>query len=674
MEETNEIGKIITKVLNSEFINRYEYRDRDGCLDDYYAKEAILYCIIMRDSQIPEDFNITGKILCKKIAKKLNIDEELVDERQEDIINYIYNNLFKDGFCFHVTNSFLAENIRKEGLHGLKNTRMSSDISEIYEMMSKYEGPIYSLFTFSGPDLDDNRGFFYSDYVGSIYKYLYSPEWLKFFCKGVEANCFNDGKVDAFERRDYDRIKQGIQLLINQYNISEQDAKKLTSFIDKYWKMFEKSKPMLILIPRNSLGLDDYGFKDFYEDWVSDEIEDNELTFDKNNREIYFKIDTLLKCYKIHMSNRANLDCKSNISPADLSFVDLSQLLPEEIREKIQEAERTKKASEENIQNQFIQKTDEMQDIEVGQRIYLGGTGEMYLCHDSKQKEYLYKPGLVRRTQIPDKYKIASQVVASNLQKKIDPQSAISINYFMDGTIQEKIPINVEKTKQLIEFQDGTKELDLELMKGLMREYVIDYLLCNYDSHPKNFIVGTDGILRGVDKEQSFKYIEHEESEDPTFSYNFNARYGERPSIYSTIFERIAQGKMSPDVLDYMNEFVEKAMQISNEEYLDIIRPYCMCFSKLQDSDENADLKKYNYISNLILSRKENLEKTMQTMKTDLREKYNIARQHQKYTLNDLVGLTRGVDPEKRAEAFRVVEGLEQMHESEKGDIGESRK
>ena len=106
MEETNEIGKIITKVLNSEFINRYKYRDRDGRLDDYYAKKEILYCIIMRDSQIPEDFNITGKILCKKIAKKLNIDEELVDERQEDIINYIYNNLFKDGFCFHVTNSF----------------------------------------------------------------------------------------------------------------------------------------------------------------------------------------------------------------------------------------------------------------------------------------------------------------------------------------------------------------------------------------------------------------------------------------------------------------------------------------------------------------------------------------------------------------------------------------
>ena len=171
----------------------------------------------------------------------------------------------------------------------------------------------------------------------------------------------------------------------------------------------------------------------------------------------------------------------------------------------------------------------------------------------------------------------------------------------MNGTIQEKIPINVEKTKQLIEFQDGTKELDLELIKGLMREYVIDYLLCNYDSHPKNFIVGTDGILRGVDKEQSFKYIEHEESEDPTFSYNFNARYGERPSIYSTIFERIAQGKMSPDVLDYMNEFVEKAMQISNEEYLDIIRPYCMCFSKLQDSDENADLKKYNYEPHITL-------------------------------------------------------------------------
>ena len=222
-------------------------------------------------------------------------------------------------------------------------------------------------------------------------------------------------------------------------------------------------------------------------------------------------------------------------------------------------------------------------------------------------------------------------------------------------------------------FQDGMEELDLELIKGLMREYVTDYLLCNYDSHPKNFIVGTDGILRGVDKEQSFKYIGQEESGDPTFSYNFNAKYGERPSIYSTIFARIAQGKMSPDVLEYMNEYVEKAMQIPNEEYLEIIRPYCMCFSKRQDSDGIIDFDRYNYIRDLILSRKENLEKTMQTMKAELREKYNKAKPQQKYTLKDLVSLTRGVDPEKRVEAFGVVEELEQNHESKEGDIGEDK-
>ena len=341
MEETNEIDKIITKVLNSEFMN--SYKNKDGSLDDNYAKRAILYCIIMRDSQIPEDFNITGEILCKKIAEKLNINEELLDERQEDIINYIYNNLFKDGFCFHVTNSILAENIKKEGLHGLGNTSMSSDISEIFEMLKKYGEFKTSFFTFSKQDLEGKRGFFYSTYLSEINKYLYSPEWLKNFCRGVEDTCFEDGKVDAFERRDYNRIMQGIQVLINQYNISEQDAKKLTSFVDKYWKMFEKSKPTLILIPRNSLGLDDSGFKDFYEGWVSDEVEDSELTFDENNREIYFKIDTLLECYKIHMSGQIDSDCKSNISPTDLSFVDLSQLLPEKIREKYNTAKQHQK-------------------------------------------------------------------------------------------------------------------------------------------------------------------------------------------------------------------------------------------------------------------------------------------------------------------------------------------
>lgn len=655
MEETNEIGKIITKALNSEVLNRY--RSWDWSLTNDYAKIAILYCIIMRDSQIPENLNITGKNLCKKIAEKLDIDEESLDERQEEIFNYVYNNLVKNGFVFHVTNSVFAEKIKEEGLHGLVDTNMALDISEIMGIMEKYDDGrfIINAFTFSKNDINGKTGFYYASNLNEMTKYLYSPEWLKQFCKGIEMSCFKDGKIDAYERRDYNRIMQGIQLLANKYKISEQDVNRITSIINKYLKMLEKSKPVLILIPRNTLGLDDSRFKEFYEDMISDDIEDGEMIFDKNNRKIYFMIDTLLKCYNLpSLLGGHDKQCKNTIKPIDLSFADLSQLLPEEIREK-------------------LSKTDEMQDVEISQRIYLGGTGEMYLCHDANQKEYLYKPGLVRRTQIKDSYKIASQIVASELQKKIDPQSAISVKHFKDGTIQERIPINVEQTRKLMDFQDGMEELDLELIKGLMREYVTDYLLCNYDSHPKNFIVGTDGILRGVDKEQSFKYIGQEESGDPTFSYNFNAKYGERPSIYSTIFARIAQGKMSPDVLEYMNEYVEKAMQIPNEEYLEIIRPYCMCFSKRQDSDGIIDFDRYNYITDLILSRKENLEKTMQTMKAELREKYNKAKPQQKYTLKDLVSLTRGVDPEKRVEAFGVVEELEQNHESKEGDIGEDK-
>ena len=655
MEETKEIGKIITKGLNSEVLNRY--RSRDGSLTNDYAKIAILYCIIMRDSQIPENFNITGKNLCKKIAEKLGIDEESLDERQEEIFNYVYNNLIKNGFVFHVTNSVFAEKIKKEGLHGLVDTNMALDISEIMGIMEKYDDGrfIINAFTFSINDINGKTGFYYASNLNEMTKYLYSPEWLKQFCKCIEISCFKDGKVDAYERKDYNRIMQGIQLLANKYKFSEQDVNRITSIINKYLKMLEKSKPVLILIPRDTLGLDDSGLKEYYEDMLSDYIEDGEMIFDKNNRKIYFMIDTLLKCYNnSFLVGGHDKQCKSTIKPIDLSFADLSQLLPEEIREK-------------------LSKTDEVQDVEISQRIYLGGTGEMYLCHDANQKEYLYKPGLVRRTQIKDNYKVASQVVASELQKKIDSQSAISVKYFKDGTIQERIPINVEQTRKLIDFQDGMEKLDLELMKGLMREYVTDYLLCNYDSHPKNFIVGTDGILRGVDKEQSFKYIEQEKSGDPTFSYNFNAKYGERPSIYSTIFARIAQGKMSPDVLEYMNEYVEKAMQIPNEEYLEIIQPYCMCFSKHQDSEGSIDDEKYIYIRNLILSRKENLEKTMQTMKAELREKYNKAKLQQKYKLKDLVSLTRGVDPEKRAEAFGVVEELEQNHDSKEGDISEGK-
>lgn len=180
-------------------------------------------------------------------------------------------------------------------------------------------------------------GFFYNCYPSEIGRYFYSPEWLKIFCRGVENSAFEDGEHDAFERKDYERIAEGIQLFIDKYNISEQDANNLKDFLNKYWKMFETSKPTLVLFPRKSLNIDDTAFKDYFEEMYSYDLEDIDTEFDSSDKEIYYKIDKLLEYYRqFYMTIQSSQMSTHNIEPANLSFADLSQLMAEKDRFKLQ--------------------------------------------------------------------------------------------------------------------------------------------------------------------------------------------------------------------------------------------------------------------------------------------------------------------------------------------------
>ena len=80
--------------------------------------------------------------------------------------------------------------------------------------------------------------------------------------------------------------------------------------------------------------------------------------------------------------------------------------------------------------------------------------------------------------------------------------------------IQRKIKLDETKTKGISEYFFKDSKLDEQLIGQFMREYVVDFCLCNYDATFRNFIVDMNGNLRGIDKEQSFKYIRNESEED----------------------------------------------------------------------------------------------------------------------------------------------------------------
>ena len=238
------------------------------------------------------------------------------------------------------------------------------------------------------------------------------------------------------------------------------------------------------------------------------------------------------------------------------------------------------------------------------QRVKIGNTGEMYYINDLKSgKEYYFKPAVTKSGEKRD-YRAYIQEAAYSVQKVINPEVAIKCNVIningRFGAIQEKINVDIDATKKFINyFENGIGELSSDMIQQILNEYLVDYALCNYDAHASNFVIDENGDLRGIDKEQSFRYIYKESENDMMFSVNFNKKYGESETIYATLFKQIMDGKISSKYLELLNYRASRLAQIPDDEYRNIFKDYVYEKSKNQEEAEG--------LLNKIIQRKEGI-------------------------------------------------------------------
>ena len=242
-------------------------------------------------------------------------------------------------------------------------------------------------------------------------------------------------------------------------------------------------------------------------------------------------------------------------------------------------------------------------DLENVGRARLGGTGEMYLLKNNKGEEYLFKPAVSKFDDKEENFRADIQEAAYKVQKIVNPQAAIKCNIaIIDGkygAIQEKIMTRKDGF-DLLKWQREGGEIPKDILDGIMREYVVDYLLCNFDTHARNFIIGEDGIVRGVDKEQAFKYIKEKDSKKPSKDYHPNKKYKELEPIYNTIFQRFIKGELDLD-FNIIYECIDRVEQIDNKDYEEIFTKYANLLS--EEQSEN--------ILKLIVERKEKMKENI---------------------------------------------------------------
>lgn len=237
----------------------------------------------------------------------------------------------------------------------------------------------------------------------------------------------------------------------------------------------------------------------------------------------------------------------------------------------------------------------------------MGETGIMYKYQEG-EKTYLVKPSVDKKQYSTEGFRSDVQEAAYRLQDFLSPTTAVKVESYggkMRLSKQELVDISSEHSNLLVDWVNNGGTLDYQYSSALLREYVVDFLLCNFDCYVGNFIIDSDDNVRGIDKEQSFRFMDVPESLNPDFSYTPNGNY--RKPIYNILFNRYINGEIDLD-LSVITDTIEKVKLLSDEDYKAMFRDYAYRLDKYKVDDileailnrrNDAVLKMEEYVEKL---------------------------------------------------------------------------
>ena len=237
-----------------------------------------------------------------------------------------------------------------------------------------------------------------------------------------------------------------------------------------------------------------------------------------------------------------------------------------------------------------IDSSIEIEDVNLGQ------TGYMYQYSDG-DKTYLVKIGVNKNDMKVRPARACVQECASVLQGIISPSTCVPVKVYGKGSVKVSVQEKIDGAHNIT-----TDEIIKNHTRELLGEYVCDYLLGNFDSDAQNFIVDKEGVLRGIDKEQSFKYLLEEENASLSLDFSYNPS-GSKLSIYSQFLSYLEQNGLSEENLSYLNSIVAKIQKISDEDYINMFKSYAYSY----------DASRSGEIFSKILQRKKYFEANVQS-------------------------------------------------------------
>lgn len=226
---------------------------------------------------------------------------------------------------------------------------------------------------------------------------------------------------------------------------------------------------------------------------------------------------------------------------------------------------------------------------------YLGGAGVKDIYVDKQGNEYIFKKSTSKNTSAQEPFRAYVQQGSTELSAKLfDAGEFIQIKA-VEHPVSGEIG-SLQKLMTVKENKIHLNNLTSAQIEKLQKEHLLDWTIANFDAHGKNFIIGENGILLGVDKEQAFRYLSAAESKTMSYMYHPNAIYGELAPVYNELFEAFAKGQIDLNLNAILPQ-LQRLEAISAKEYREMWRPYAEAL--------HGQTKKAESLLNDIVARKE---------------------------------------------------------------------
>lgn len=244
---------------------------------------------------------------------------------------------------------------------------------------------------------------------------------------------------------------------------------------------------------------------------------------------------------------------------------------------------------------------------------YLGGAGQKSIFKNAAGEEFIFKPALDKSGKTAS-FKAALQQGVSELQLLLHPPSSIPVITYthngVKGTLQPLLGVRKIPTARLARYQAGEILLNHDEIVQLQREHVLDWLVGNFDSHGKNFIIDDDfDLLHGIDKEQAFRYLSDPMSRKMSRTYHPNKQYGESEPIYNQMFRDLADRRLDFDPMETL-QYIQKVEALDDDKFLGMFKDYI--------EEYYGDQPTINAVNNLILARKKSLREDYEEFFSEL--------------------------------------------------------